>query len=324
MQLKEALRSYFLTHQNEVISGADLGRELNVSRNAIWKVINQLKEELPIESIAKSGYRLSFDPSLLHDDQLRLAFQNQKVIPNHVLFTETIDSTNSYAKNHLFQQDFPSIIVSNEQTAGRGRYQREFLSPAQTGIYLTISFKMLPHFTDAGLITTAAAVAVRRAITSLYHIDLSIKWVNDLFLHSKKVAGILTEATTNLESGTIDSVFLGIGLNLLPLPELPNELSHIVGSLFPESLPESFNRLDLVLSIWQHFWDIIQNDHTFQFLKEYKAACFLIGQRIQYSKHGTTYTGIAVDIDQRGNLIVEDENHTRDKLYYGEVQLLKK
>lgn len=249
----------------------------------------------------------------------------QEALEIDVYHYPTIGSTNTTAKTLATESvtDQPFVVISEEQTAGRGRYDRPFYSPEKSGIYFTIGFKANDVADNVGLITTAAAVAVSQAINELYDITPQIKWVNDLFINGKKICGILTEGVYSMETGQIEELFVGIGINIgEPKTAFPDELQHIAGSIIGKH-QNTVNRAELVAVINRDFFQILKQMHSREFLKTYRDQCFIIGQPIEYSLQGQTYSGTAVDIDNNANLLVKRDDGTMDTLYYGEVTLHK-
>lgn len=300
MSTKSNLLKLLMENQGRYLSGQKIGEELAVSRNAIWKAMNQLKEEgYQIESKASTGYRLKNKSNMLSD----AGISGDLKFPCDLHVFDTIDSTNNFAKT-LTIGNKPAFIVANKQTAGRGRLGRTFVSPAGTGLYLSICMK--PDFDlDKSLyVTMAAAVAVARAIDKVCGVRVKIKWVNDLFYNNKKVCGILTEAQTNFETGRIDNLIVGIGINCFP-GSFPEEIADIAGSVSERR--GSFSRNELASEIFNQMMDIIQDFQTRAFFTEYRTRCFILGKDI-YIHPNLSEKSIkarAIDIDDNGGLVIE-------------------
>ncbi|MCR4954036.1 MAG: biotin--[acetyl-CoA-carboxylase] ligase [Treponema sp.] len=232
------------------VSGEKLAAECGVSRAAIWKAVNALRSEgIAIEGTTNGGYILCDDDIFTTESFTQIL---QKYFPdfansNIEVFKE-IDSTNTYAKRVLTEcgnlrnvdgtltsagkKYHQSIIAAESQTAGRGRLGRTFVSPAKTGIYLSVIYAPVGGITNPAKITAFSAVAVCRAIKELYGIECQIKWINDIYAGGKKICGILTEGFTNFETGTIESAIIGIGINMRDNPALfPTEVAKVAGSI---------------------------------------------------------------------------------------------
>ncbi|MBR0146146.1 MAG: biotin--[Eubacterium sp.] len=222
----------------EPVSGQALADRFGVSRNAVWKVINQLKDEGHKITSVRAGYYLEEESDILSAPGIRFFLspdaategEASKDIPEIVVY-DSIDSTNNEAKRRLGAGDNQNLlIVADTQTAGRGRMGHSFYSPKHTGIYMTLSVELDQPLYQPERITLAAAVAVVRAVEPFLTEQLRLKWVNDIFLGDKKVCGILSEGITDLETGLIQHAIVGIGLNVRPL-DFPVDLEGIAGSL---------------------------------------------------------------------------------------------
>ncbi|WP_173452828.1 biotin--[acetyl-CoA-carboxylase] ligase, partial [Eubacterium pyruvativorans] len=245
MSTKTELLKLLTDHTGEFVSGQQAGEYLGVSRNAVWKAVSKLKEEgYLIESRPNAGYRLT------ESDILRLESVLARVHRDcAVEVYDTVGSTNDVVKERPLSRK-PLVVIANRQTGGRGRYGRRFESPAGTGLYIT--FGLTPDFAiDRALyVTMASAVATARAIQTVCGVETGIKWVNDLYYHDRKVCGILTEGQTNFETGRIDRLICGIGVNCFP-GSFPEELRHKAGSLSAEK--GSFSRNALAAEMINEF-----------------------------------------------------------------------
>ena len=219
----------------------------------------------------------------------------------NVLYYDVIDSTNLEAKRHIKSDaKLPLVIVADTQTAGKGRMGRQFYSPSKTGLYMSFVYEPQTAFQDSVTVTSAAAVAVVRAIEELTDLKPKIKWVNDIYVDNKKVAGILTEAVT----GEKTSIIVGIGVNITT-NEFPDEIKDTATSL--KRLVDKNNLLECIL---KHLLDLIKGLPQRTFLVEYKEKSMLIGKEVYFIKNGVKREGIAVDINQDGGLIVKTADGT--------------
>ena len=303
--------------KTENISGQKIAEILGVSRTAVWKAINTLKEDgYKIHSTPSAGYRL-LEPSDSLNTAAILPLVQRRL---NVETFQTIDSTNAEAKRRLNNHpDEDFLIISEHQEAGRGRLGRTFYSPPRTGIYMSLALHELSPNSDATLLTTAAAVAVCQAIEELTTLKPQIKWVNDIFIDGKKVCGILTEGILSLETQTIQSIILGIGINVLEDEHLPEDLQPIVGALF--SGESTVSRNTLAASIINHFYAVYETMETGAFLDDYRDRCFVLGKSVSFIKNKQTYRGIATGIDDAGALEILLEDQTRTKISYGEISI---
>jgi len=307
------------------ISGQDLASLLQVSRTSIWKAINSLKlEGYIIDATSNKGYSLSVSSDVLSSEDIRPFLKEEyKNIPINIY--KALTSTNTEAKMAILQNaKHGTVILSEEQTKGRGRLGRDFFSPPQSGIYMSIILKPHLNIANSVLITTAAAVAVCLSIDKFSKERPQIKWVNDIYIENKKVCGILTEAVTDFESGTVDSVVIGIGLNVKTKENsFPEELQGIAGSIF--NTDEGYNtRNQLSAEIINKVLTICGSLEDRTFLEIYKERSMILGQDIIYSKNNQWFEGFAQDIDENGGLMVLLKNGQRVILQSGEVSIRKK
>ncbi len=248
----------------EAISGQMLADRFGVSRNAVWKAVNQLKAEgHGIISDPVRGYRLSETSDVLYAAGIRPFLKTKPELEVEV-FGET-DSTNNEAKRRLGEGDRKDILfLAERQTGGRGRLGHSFFSPAGTGIYMTLSMELVKPLYRPERITLAAAVAVVRVRRPYLTEDPGLKWVNDIFYKGKKVTGILSEAISDLETGLIQHIIVGIGINVRPM-DFPDELKDIAGSF---SL-EKPGRNELAGRIADELIKLYRNPEDDSFMQEY-------------------------------------------------------
>lgn len=309
-------------NKGTTISGEALARALGVSRAAIWKAIKALSEEgYEITAGTNKGYCLDSNSDVLSMQGIGSYI---RATPQPKLFVyDTVESTNKLAKQLAFDGALHgTCVIANQQTAGRGRLGRSFFSPAHSGIYLSIILRPETDMTKASLITTMAAVATARAISSVCGIDPDIKWVNDLYFMGKKICGILSEAVTDFESGRIESVVVGIGINCAPPPDgFPDELKKIAGFI-PGSY--TFSRNQLTAEIITNVMELCEDLSNGNFLEEYRERCLVLGKTIMVYKRGLENEGTiatGLDIDNNGALVVKYPNGVIESLSSGEISI---
>lgn len=324
MSVKNEILHILESNKGSNISGQELADILSVSRTAVWKAINLLKEEgYPIEAASNKGYSLSVSSDFLSSEGIRL-FLNEEYKNIPITVYKTIESTNSEAKLLAVQNaEHGTIVVSEEQTKGRGRFGRDFFSPSDSGIYMSIILKPKLNMENAVLITTAAAVAICDAIEKFTNKVSRIKWVNDIFIGDRKVCGILTEAVTNFESGMMESVIVGIGINVKTKNEdFPLELQDTAGSIFNDD--DTFIRNQLAAEIINNVLKISMTLEDKSFMQIYKERSLILGEQILYKKNNNWYEGHALDIDDFGGLVVYTSDGQKITLNSGEVSVKKK
>lgn len=324
MTVKNEVLNILENNRGSNISGQDLADMLSVSRTAIWKAINSLKQEgFTINATSNKGYSLSFSSDVLSVEEIRSFLKDEyKDIP--IIVYKSLASTNTEAKMAILQSaTHGTVILSEEQTKGRGRLGRDFFSPLQSGIYMSIILKPHLNITHSVLITTAVAVAVCLSIDKISNEKAQIKWVNDIYIGNKKVCGILTEAVTDFESGTVESIVVGIGLNVNTKENsFPEELKGVAGSIF--NTDEGFNmRNQLSAEIINKVLSICETLEDRVFLKIYKERSMILGQEIMYNKNNEWVYGYAQDIDDFGGLIVILKDGEKIVLQSGEVTIRK-
>lgn len=236
-----------------------------------------------------------------------------------------VTSTNTILKG-LAEQNMPEgfVLIAESQTAGRGRLGRSFHSPVGTGLYMSILLRPAFPAERALFITTAAAVAVCRAIEEQTGFHPQIKWVNDIYLNEKKICGILTEASVNFETKGLKWAVLGIGLNLSePEGGFPEEIHNIAGSLFAESCPTEM-RARLAAGILDHFFQLYAEDlENGTFIEAYRSRSLLTGREIVFSLGDAVYRGTVTGISDEAHLIVRLESGEERVFSSGEVQIHK-
>ncbi len=228
-----------------------------------------------------------------------------------LLHFNCIDSTNLEAKRRIKSgAKLPIVIVADSQTAGKGRMGRTFYSPDSTGLYMSFVYKPETDLANSVTVTSAAAVAVVRAIEELTEHSPKIKWVNDIYIDNKKVCGILTEAVT----GEKTAIIVGIGVNITT-EDFPKEIEDTAASL-----NTTVDKNDLLKSIVSNIIKLINGLPERTFLPEYKQKSMVIGKEVYFIKSGEAKEGKVVDINQDGALIVETSDGF-ETLSTGEITL---
>ena len=322
MSTKEKVLQYLEQHKGESISGQDLADKLEVSRTSVWKAINGLKKEgYQIEATTNKGYQLSIDTDLLSEAAI-VPLLSEALKGHRVIAHKTIDSTNLEAKRIVNEDPtFEGVILSEEQTKGRGRLGRVFYSPSESGLYMSLVLRPVADLDNATLITTAAAVAVCQAIETLTGKKPQIKWVNDIFLDGRKVCGILTEGIMDMESRTIGTIILGIGLNFRePETDFPDEIQSIAGTLFDKK-NAAVTRNQMVAEILNHFYLLYPDLVKRSYLDEYRKRCFVLGEQVTFPQGNETIEAKAIAIDNDGGLVVALPNGKTKILTFGEISI---
>jgi len=327
MTVKDAVLEALEHNRDTYISGEDLSRELGVSRAAVSKAVKALRSAgYEIDAVTNRGYMMPSEGTAISEEAVRNA------LPSHLrdmaLFVYDItDSTNLEARRFVLGENpsAPAVFIARQQTAGRGRLGRGFFSP-KDGLYLSIVIRPTFDMSRASPVTVAAAAATSESIDEICGCSSRIKWVNDIYVNNKKVCGILTEATTDFETGQIDSLIIGIGINTSD-KSFPPELADIAGSVSEEDLT-GHEKAQLAASIIEKV--LRYTKELSGFMDSYRSRSLVIGRRITvytgtYRKDPTQELGgrpaRALGIDDAGGLMVEYDDGTRQTLTSGEVSI---
>ena len=238
------------------------------------------------------------------------------------LVFDSVDSTNTVLAGLAREgAEEYTAVIAGAQTAGRGRGEHRFFSPAGCGVYFSLLLRpRIPAEAAAKLVTPACAVAAAEAIENVSGETAGIKWVNDIQIEGKKVCGILTEAAVGLETGALDYMVLGAGVNLYPpVKGFPEEIQPIAGSVLERSCPEAKNRL--VGEFLNRFWDFYTHPECRTYLEDYRSRSLAIGQNVTVLSAGRAVSAYAYGIDDDFRLLVRYENGDTEALSYGEIRI---
>ena len=322
MTTKEKLLALLEDSKGTFFSGEEIARTLQVSRAAVWKAVNALREDgYIVDAATNKGYRLSPDSDILSPQGIR-RFLKPEYRDLDLTVLPTAPSTNALVREKANQgRPEGCIIIACEQTDGRGRYGRQFFSPVDSGVYLSLLLRPTAYSPQqATCLTAAAAAAMCQAIEAVTGQQPGIKWVNDIFLRGKKVCGILTEAAVGLETGTLNYMVLGAGVNLYPpVKGFPEEIQSIAGSGLERSCPEAKNRL--VGEFLNRFWDFYTHPERKEYLEDYRARSLAIGRNVTVLSAGQQVSAYAYGIDDDFRLLVRYENGDTEALSYGEIRI---
>jgi BirA family transcriptional regulator, biotin operon repressor / biotin---[acetyl-CoA-carboxylase] ligase len=327
MLTKRQLLIYLKEGKGTWVSGELLAHKMAVSRSAVWKHIGSLKNDgYVIESSRRKGYLLRETSDLLLVDEIREGLNTTVFGKGEIIYFRETDSTNVRAK-FLAGEGAPegTVVVAEKQTQGKGRKGRTWFSPEGEGIYTSIILRPPIAPNEAPKLTLMASVAVAEALLSLTSLKINIKWPNDIMINGKKVAGILTEISTDMDR--IDYVVIGVGVNVNTSrkglhPDIRQTATSVfmeTGKVFPriallraylewlEIYYEAFKAkgFDPILNRWKHFADII-------------------GQRISVDLMDSMRVGTVLDVDKDGFLILQDRKGTIERIISGDVTLLSR
>ncbi|WP_312339754.1 biotin--[acetyl-CoA-carboxylase] ligase [Anaerospora hongkongensis] len=317
-QILQLLRA----HSGQYISGEDLSRMLAVSRTAIWKHIQSLKNEgYAIEAHPRLGYTLRQAPDLLSPKEIESCLHSHS-LGRQIHYFSDVGSTNNEAKK-IAADGCPegTIVVAEAQTVGRGRLSRGWFSPYGKGIWLSVVLRPPFQPQQAPKCTLMAAVAVTKAIRGFCDVPCGIKWPNDILYEGKKLVGILTEMSAEMDA--INYIVIGMGVNVnTSAEEFPPELAEIATSILAVK-NEPVSRLQLLCRILAELELIYQQVIREGFapvLEEWKTLSVTLGQAVNVIGPDEQYSGTAVTIDEDGALLVETDMGLR-KVIAGDVSI---
>ncbi len=238
-------------------------------------------------------------------------------------FFKTISSTNDYARE-LAERDEPegTLVISEEQTAGRGRMGNSWISPPGTGLWISLILRPPLPPSQSSLITPMTAVAVAGAIRKVTGLSAGIKWPNDIIINNKKVAGILMESSAG--DRLIKHLIVGIGINV-NTEDFPEEIRERATSLSICS-GKKISRMEILISVIRQlerlYSIVIPGGDPAAILERYRSWSVTIGRMITATRSGTKFTARALDITATGGLLVRDQTGTTEELISGEIQNL--
>ena len=321
MGTKEKVLALFEKNKGIYLSGEEIADKLNVSRNSVWKAVGNLRKDgYEIDAVPSRGYCLSEDTDILSNQGIS---KYLKPIC-HDLVLEVLPEVAS--TNVLLREKAGSglqegyCVIANAQTKGKGRLGRSFYSPSDTGVYLSLLLRPAERSpTDAIKITTMAAVAACRAIEQVSEKQAQIKWVNDIFMDGKKVSGILTEASLNLETSSLDYVVLGIGINAYPPKEgFPKEIEQIAGAVFSKDTKDGKN---LLAAEFLNAFMALYRSKEKDYVNTYREKSIVLGKEITVHKPEETRKAMALDVDENCHLLVQYEDGKKESLSSGEISI---
>lgn len=291
------------------VSGQELCRQLGVSRTAVWKAVSQLRENgYEIEAVQNRGYRLLRAPDILTAEELE-SLSDTEWLGKNIYSYSTIDSTNTEGKRLAEEgAEHGSVVVAEIQTAGRGRRGHQWSSPKGAGVWFSLILKpdLLPG--DASTLTLVAAMAVVKAIGRIPGAQPQIKWPNDVLLSQKKVCGILTEMSAQIDY--VNYIVTGIGINVRP-QAFPEECARTATSLEQELGILPMSRAELLQAVLEEFeryyQRYMQTLDVSLFQQEYHQYLVNKDKQVRVLDPKGAYEGIARGINEKGELLVERE-----------------
>lgn len=303
------------------VSGQEICNKFGVSRTAVWKSINQLKEAgYEIEAVQNKGYHIVSVPDVMDETELQ-SIRTTQWAGQEIFYFDTIDSTNTKAKE-LAENGYPggTLVVADQQLAGRGRRGRGWESPAGSGIFMTLLLKPDMNPNHASMLTLVAALATAKAITEVTGTETKIKWPNDIVIGGRKICGILTEMSAQFDY--INHIVIGIGINVHN-ESFPEEIAQTASSLLIEC-KRRFHRADIIEKFLEHFEKyyavFLETEDLSGLIREYNAILVNMQKNVRVLDPKEPFEGKAMGITKNGELIV-DTWESRKLVSSGEVSV---
>jgi BirA family transcriptional regulator, biotin operon repressor / biotin---[acetyl-CoA-carboxylase] ligase len=319
--MKDKILRIFKEAGDQFVSGEQLSKELNCSRTAVWKHIEELRKEgYVFEAARRSGYRLSSAPDMPFPEEIKNGLRTC-FIGRNVFYSPAVRSTQAEAHRIAGEgAEDGTLVIADLQEGGKGRLGRVWHSPSGTGIWMSLLLRPKLELHQCPQLTLVAAVAVVEAIRKYTGLQVAIKWPNDILLDGKKICGILTEL--NAEATVVNYIIIGIGINV-NTPSFPAELQSVATSLRIEG-GQDFSRVQLVQRILERFESlyVAYLEEGFASLKErWESFATSVGQRIIARQIHGTVEGLALGIDQDGSLLIQKEDGGIEKVYSADIEI---
>ncbi|WJE14070.1 biotin--[acetyl-CoA-carboxylase] ligase [Halobacillus sp. ACCC02827] len=310
-----------LDQKEGYISGQELSEQLAISRTAVWKHMNELKNDgYEIEAVQKKGYKIVSSPDKISGNTLQWGLDT-KWLGHELHHYDQVESTQDVI-HQMAKQGKPhgTVVIADEQVKGKGRMARNWYSPKGKGIWMSILLRPDLPPVQAPQLTLLAATVLAKMVAERSGLEPKIKWPNDLLINHKKVSGILTEMQA--EQDTIQYIVLGMGMNVnQSREEIPEELHHKATSLRVEAGEE----WDIQTTI-QHILHLLEQSYE-EFLKfgfdrvkkEWEHYGYRIGEDVTISTMKRTWEAVLVGIEPDGALLARDKEGKEEKLYSAEI-----
>lgn len=317
------LLQMLLDHQGEYVSGEEISRRLGISRTAVWKQINKLREEgYEFEAVSRKGYRILHQPDKLNLPAILSALQGC-VYGQQVKLLDTTTSTQEEIRVWAEQgASEGALVIAEEQQLGRGRQGRKWISPPGKGIWMSLLLKPNLPLADASRLTLLSAVAVCRALRQVTGINVGIKWPNDLLVDGKKVCGILVESVG--EDGKIRYCVVGIGIDVnLDQSDYPDELLQVASSLKLEG-KQSYDRAQIIGAVFKEMELLMKcfMEEGFSTIANlWEALSVTLGRTITVRTSQGEIVGVAEELDHSGALKLRKSDGGIEIVYSGEIYL---
>lgn len=313
---------HILRNQEGYVSGQELCERFGVSRTAVWKAVNQLKEEgYEIEAVPNKGYHMVACPDVISAEEVKSLLATRWA-GQEIAYYSILDSTNNRAKR-LAEEGAAhgTLVIADEQTGGRGRRGRSWKTPPRSAIAMTLIIRPNLPTEKASMITLLMGMAVASACRELLGLPAGIKWPNDVVIGGRKICGILTEMSAEMDG--IHYLVIGTGINV-NMDEFPEEIRDVATSLSIQA-GHTVNRAEVIclcMKYFERYYEIFMETEDLSGLRDtYHEMLVNLNNEVRVLEPGNEYCGISRGINEKGELLVERENQTVEAVFAGEVSV---
>ncbi|MBD3426079.1 MAG: biotin--[acetyl-CoA-carboxylase] ligase [Candidatus Omnitrophica bacterium] len=321
-EAKREIIAFFRNKRDKFISGEDISDSLGFSRASVWKYIKKLREDgYSIEAVPNLGYKLAATPAKMYGYDIASVLKTRKFGKKNIYHYESIDSTNNKAYE-LAESGEPegTVVIAENQTQGKGRMGRRWVSPKGTGIYMSLIVRPDAEMDEIPAMTLITAYCIIKAVKDASGLEARMKWPNDVIVNGKKLCGILTEIKAQPDQ--VNFLVLGIGVNVnTPSSKLPPE-----GTSIKNECGCEIDRPDLARGILTQFekgYTRFTNEGFGAIRKECMDCSFTLGKKVKVLEHHRSIEGEAVDIDEKGALIIRTASGEKRRVFSGDVDVLR-
>lgn len=311
-----------LRNSEDYISGQYICNELGVSRTAIWKYMNHLKEDgYVIDASQNKGYKITAYPDVLTEVELGSLLENE-FFGNKIYFYEEIDSTNNEAKKKAEDgATHGTLVITECQNGGRGRRGKKWISPSGSGIWMSFVLRPEIHPNSASIITLVAALSVVSALKNINGLECNIKWPNDIVVNGKKVCGILTEMSSELDA--VNYVIIGIGINV-NTTDFDESIKDVASSILLQTgltIKRSQVVADFAKCFERYYNIFMQTQDMSGLVDEYNGLLINAGREVKINGINSEFVGNAIGINKIGELLVKKQDGSIENIMAGEVSV---
>ncbi|RXK19263.1 biotin--[acetyl-CoA-carboxylase] ligase [Macrococcus sp. DPC7161] len=308
-------------NQSQFISGQKIASLLNISRTSVWKSIEQLKEEgFMITSVSNKGHQLKSWPKNWDKHLIKLVLSSQHYF-KHFEVRDEVDSTQKLAQSLLHQLDEPFIVISEHQSKGRGRFNRNWESKVNEGIWMSLVFKDQIPFEKIQTFNLFISLAIAKTIQKFVDADaVKIKWPNDIYIQDKKVCGFLTEINGNIDE--VSGIICGIGINVNQTTfndEIKDKATSI--HLAADNIIDRYQLLEMLINNILKYYQLFLSVPFSDIKSEYQLYSNVWQRTLKYTQGNKIIHGKAINIEDDGQLVVIDEKGQLHKMISADIEM---